>query len=218
MSNKTIGAIGALCIAAFVAVIAAFAMVGHGDDDAHVTDTDGAFLAGMAPHHEMAIEMAEIAQEKGDHPELVDLANNIVAAQTSEIKEIDRIHQRLFDEPVGQGGHGTLGLDDEMMGMDMDMDALETAKPFDRQFIDMMIPHHQGAIRMARIELADGSDDETKNLANNIIAAQSHEIAQMNRWREEWYGAPSPAGGVPSEDEPLPSADSGDGTMEGMEH
>ena len=215
MSTKAIGVLG---IVGLIAFIAAISIVGCGDDDTQAAQTDGAFLTGMAPHHETAIEMAEIAQEKADHPEIVDLADNIVAAQTSEIKEIDRIHQRLFGEPVDQGSHGTLGMDEQMMGMDMDMSMLETAKPFDRQFIDMMIPHHQGAIRMARIELADGSDEETKNLADNVIAAQSHEIEQMNRWREEWYGAPSPAGGVPSEDEPLPSADSGDGTMEGMEH
>ena len=42
----------------------------------------------------------------------------------------------------------------------MKMGALKDAKPFDRAFIDEMIPHHQGAIRMARAELAKGSDPE----------------------------------------------------------
>jgi uncharacterized protein (DUF305 family) len=84
------------------------------------------------------------------------------------------------------------------MGMSMKMGALKDAKPFDRAFIDEMIPHHQGAIRMARAELAKGSDPELKKVATAIVAAQKKEIAQMNSWREQWYGSPSPAGGVPA--------------------
>lgn len=217
MSNKMLGAIGAGIIVLIIAGIALMSSDHEDHNDAQAAQTDGAFLAGMAPHHEMAIEMAEIAQEKADHPEIAQLADDIVAAQTSEIETIDLIHQRLFDQPVDQGSHGTLGLDEHMMGMDMDMDMLETAKPFDRQFIDMMIPHHQGAIRMARIELADGSDQEPKDLATDIISAQSQEIEEMNRWREQWYGAPSPAGGVPPEAEILPP-DSDDASMDGMAH
>lgn len=217
MSTKTLGAIGALIAVVIVAGAVLFGGCGGNDSDAQAAETDGAFLTGMAPHHEMAIEMATIAQRRADHPEIAQLADDIVAAQTSEIETIDQIHQRLFDQPVDQGSHGTLGLDEHMMGMDMDMDVLETAKPFDEQFIDMMIPHHQGAIRMARIELADGSDQETKDLATDIISAQSQEIEEMNHWREQWYGAPSPAGGVPSEDEALPP-DSDDGSMDGMAH
>jgi uncharacterized protein (DUF305 family) len=98
--------------------------------------------------------------------------------------------------------------------MDMDMRSLRHADPFDRMFIDMMIPHHQGAIRMARIELAEGANEESKSLAREIIAAQAAEIEQMNEWRARWYGAPSPAGGVPPEDEPMPEP----GSMGGMEH
>jgi uncharacterized protein (DUF305 family) len=83
----------------------------------------------------------------------------------------------------------------------VDVAALEKARPFDLTFIDTMIPHHQGAIRMARIELERGSDEELANLATAIIEAQSREIEEMNAWRERWYGSPSPAGGVPPADE-----------------
>ena len=71
----------------------------------------------------------------------------------------------------------------------------------DVDFIRGMIPHHQGAIRMARIEIAQGQDQQTKDLAQAIIDAQSREIDEMNQWREQWYGSPSPAGGVPMMDE-----------------
>lgn len=91
----------------------------------------------------------------------------------------------------------TLGIAADRMGMSMDMSALPTANPFDRAFIGM-IPHHQGAIRMARAELGHGIEPRLRRIARAIIAAQTREIHQMNRWRTSWFGIPSPAGGVPA--------------------
>lgn len=189
--------------AAVLAVVAASAaillIIGGGDESA--TETDGAFVAEMAPHHESAIAMAEIAQERAEHPEIESLADEIIASQSSELETLNAIHERLYGTPVGEMQHGSMGLSDEQMGVHMDSSSLEDAKPFDREFIDMMIPHHQGAIVMARTELAEGEDAETKALATEIIDVQASEIEQMNQWREEWYGQPSPSGGVPADDE-----------------
>jgi len=205
MSLKILGAVGAVVIVA----IAIIAVVGRNSDEASASDTDGAFVTQMAPHHEAAIEMAMIAQKRAEHPQIKQLADDIVAAQTSEIKTLGQIHERLYSEPLSAGDHGTLGLPDDQMGMTMDPGTLVDAKPFDVAFIDMMIPHHQGAIRMAQVELDHGSDQQTKDLATAVIAAQSKEIEEMNAWREQWYGAPSPAGGVPSADEMSGSMDTG---------
>ena len=103
--------------------------------------------------------------------------------------------------PVSQGDHGSLGMEDHEMGMDGEAMSLAGEKPFDRAFIDMMIPHHQGAIRMARIEMEAGEDPRLMEISEAIIDGQSQEIEDMNSWRMEWYGSESPAGGVPAEEE-----------------
>ena len=61
--------------------------------------------------------------------------------------------------------------------------------PFDRQFIDMMVPHHQGATAMAQVALARAQHPQIKRLAQAIIADQNKEIAQMKTWRKAWYGS-----------------------------
>jgi nitrate reductase alpha subunit len=66
---------------------------------------------------------------------------------------------------------------------------LERTRPFDRTFLNMMIPHHLGAIRMARVELAKGRQGGLRKMAKDIIAAQTREIGQMRRWGKRWYGS-----------------------------
>lgn len=171
-------------------------MAGHDMDGITMTSegvTDAGFVNDMTPHHESAIEMAVVAQRRAEHPEIARLADQIVDAQTSEIEELGQISDRLE-----VSDDATLGLSMEAMGMEMDAGSLETAEPFDQAFIDMMIPHHQGAIEMAQVELQDGNDAQTRKLAQRIIDAQTREIEEMNSWRTEWYGEPSPAGGVPT--------------------
>ncbi|MBV5260612.1 DUF305 domain-containing protein [Synechococcus moorigangaii CMS01] len=58
---------------------------------------------------------------------------------------------------------------------------------FDLRFIDGMILHHQGAIAMAETALETSAREEIQTLAQEIIAAQEIEIAQMQRWRQAWY-------------------------------
>ncbi len=162
--------------------------------------TDRAFASEMIDHHEMAISMAKVAQDQATKPQIQQLADAIIAAQQKEIDQMNEVDEKLADKQIEPTG---LGLSDSMMGMEMNDSQLMHSKPFDRIFIDMMIPHHQGAIRMARVELAKGRDPQLRELARAIITAQSEEIRAMNQWRTDWYGAASPSGGIPEMDDQM---------------
>jgi len=62
----------------------------------------------------------------------------------------------------------------------------------DRHFIEQMIPHHEGAIEIAKLALEKGKHPEIKTLAANIISAQQKEITDMKTWYKNWFGTEVP--------------------------
>ena len=200
-------------VPAIVLIVLGLAACGHNSssDSSTGNEVDQAFARQMVAHHELAIEMAEMATARAQHPQVRTLANDIISAQQSEIAEIKALVPEAWPESqmsgmnMGSMQHGpgmstdakTLGMSMPQMSMSMSPGQLKSAEPFDRAFIEMMVPHHQGAIRMARVERARGSNGGLGTLADGIIAAQSRELREMNDWRSRWYGSPSPAGGIP---------------------
>jgi uncharacterized protein (DUF305 family) len=84
-----------------------------------------------------------------------------------------------------------------------DMPGVATQLPqgggFDRAFIDKMVPHHQLATEMARLELARGKRPQGRALARAIITAQNDEITLMKRWRAAWFGSSRTPGAMSME-------------------
>ncbi|HME24875.1 MAG TPA: DUF305 domain-containing protein [Acetobacteraceae bacterium] len=76
----------------------------------------------------------------------------------------------------------TKGYRDAMMKMDQDMSITYSGNA-DQDFVASMMPHHQGAIDMAKVELQYGKDPQLRKLARDIIAAQQKEIAFMQSWQ-----------------------------------
>lgn len=168
---------------AALAAGAALALAGCGDDEGSSANSgaagngvDRAFVADMIPHHEGAIDMAELAQERGESTFVKQLAEDIISSQREEIATM-----RREDEALEKAGieRGSLGMPEHMKGMDHDASELKEAKDFDRAFIEMMIPHHQGAVEMVKVELAKGEDPELRELAQKISDAQQREIDAM---------------------------------------
>jgi uncharacterized protein (DUF305 family) len=146
--------------------------------------SDAAFVDSMVPHHEGAVEMAEVGLDKAEHEEIRQLSRDIIDSQRAEIEQFGRIRQGL-EGPTTKMSEGDMS----MMGMMDDPQKLANEDPFDKAFIDNMIPHHRSAIVMAEVALEESEDPEIREVAGDIVEAQKKEIAQMEAWRQDWYPA-----------------------------
>ena len=154
------------------------------------------FIDGMIPHHWGAIDMAKEALQKSKRPEIKALAQKIIRAQNHEENDLMRKwrpawYPKASSEPVAydsqQGKTVPMSKDkkDSMM-MKMDLGAVDSQ--FDLRFLNAMIPHHQGAVVMAKDALTKAKHPELKQLAKEIVASQQAEIDQMQGLRKAWYG------------------------------
>lgn len=136
------------------------------------------FAQMMIPHHEQAIEMADIALSKSSASSEVDaLATEIKKAQDPEITTM-----REWLTSWGAPTSAPTGMDHGSgMMSETDMEELKSAegKSFDQMWITMMISHHKGAVSMAEQVLTTTENPEVEQMAKAIIKAQKSEIATM---------------------------------------
>lgn len=159
---------------------------------------DRAFLQMMVVHHAMAVAMARPALANAQHPELQQLAQEII---TSQLQEIDEMRGWLWQwygvdmpDPMAmmdmeQSGQMPMA-DTTTMPASMMLEELGQlpSNRLDVVFMSLMITHHQSAIGMAQLAPERASHQELKDLATDIIAAQAREIDEMNGWLAAWYG------------------------------
>ncbi|KUI19763.1 DUF305 domain-containing protein [Mycobacterium sp. GA-1285] len=147
---------------------------------------DVAFATNMIPHHEQAVELSALVPDRSTNPELKALAEQISKAQEPEIRTMQVLLVQWKENPdadTGHGGHQGHGGAMEGMVDDATMAKLQTLSgpEFDTLWLQSMIAHHQGAIEMARAELANGENVDAKRLAQTIVDTQQAEIDQMNQ-------------------------------------
>ena len=158
-----------------------------GQKDSHY---DHRFIDMMIPHHEGAIMMAKDALEHANRPELKKMAQGMITSQQKEIDQMKAWRAKWYGEgkPSGMPDASEMMKHMSMMNDSMVKNLGQKDGDYEDRFIDAMIPHHEGAINMAGDASAKANHPEIKKMAQAIIDGQKAEIAQMERWRKEWYG------------------------------
>ncbi|WP_432061591.1 DUF305 domain-containing protein [Streptomyces sp. S1] len=157
-------------------------------------DADVMFAQMMIPHHEQALEMAELADGRAEDPGVKRLVAAIERAQDPEIRTM-RAWLKGWGRPESAGhgdghnsgsdhgdGHGSgSGMAGMMSEQDMKDLAAAKGKEFDRAFAELMIAHHEGAVAMAEEERSKGLNPTAKKLADDVVRTQSAEIAELRK-------------------------------------
>ncbi|MFW5420152.1 DUF305 domain-containing protein [Nocardiopsis sp. CNT-189] len=156
-------------------------------ESAEFNSADVMFARMMIPHHEQALEMAELAEERSG-PEVGDLAERIEKAQGPEIEQLTSLLEEWGEDPGAEMDHEMDGmLSEEQLA---DLEAAE-GDAFDELFLEQMIEHHEGAVDMAQAQLDEGVNAEATELATAVVEAQEAEISEMRGLLGEPSEAPA---------------------------
>lgn len=144
------------------------------------------FIDTMIAHHQGAIDMSKPCAVRAQHAEIKTLCANITTSQQTEIDDMKSWRDKWFAGASPALNMEMAGMSDSMKGMDMKKLESLNGNDFDLEFIRQMIPHHEGAVAMAKDALQRSTKDEIKKLANDVIKAQEAEIKQMKEWQTAW--------------------------------
>lgn len=144
------------------------------------------FICTMIPHHLAAIQMCENLLNYTEFTPLVSIANNIIAEQTQGIENMKKPLENACDF-TNENCDVCCYMDEYYKIADkMVCQMRNSPKSFNicLNFIDEMIPHHEGAIHMCENVLKYEIDPELKVIAQNIINTQSQGITEMENVRK----------------------------------
>lgn len=151
-------------------------------------DYDRYYMAMMISHHQSAVDMAKLALTNAQRQELKTLANDIISSQSAEIKKMTG-WQQAWGYPVSFGPNmvdmSAMAMEEEMAPR---MESLKklSGDAFDKQFVSMMIEHHESAIAMSRPAASNAKRQEIKDLASAVISAQTAEVLKLQGWQKSW--------------------------------
>ncbi len=156
------------------------AVSGHSPDDVR-------FMRDMIPHHQQAVEMAELVADRTNRPELADAAGRIELSQRDEIEFMETWLKDRGEPAPDPADHAAMHTDQRMAGMATPEQMAELAAAsgtdFDRLFLKLMITHHEGAVTMVEELLEQpGSayDPVLFEFTTDITNDQSAEIERMH--------------------------------------
>lgn len=148
---------------------------------------DVLFMQDMIPHHNQAMQMAELVAERTNRPGLVDVAGRINVSQRDEIDFMQQWLSSRGERVPDPGAYDAMHIDHQMAGMatqqQMDELALAQGTEFDRLFLQLMITHHEGAVTMVE-ELHEqpgaAFDPTLFDFTTEVTNSQSSEVERMN--------------------------------------
>lgn len=144
------------------------------------------FIDTMITHHQGAVDMAQLVNTRAQHAELKALARSIITDRQKEIEQMRGWRVKSFGEAASAVNMDLPGMRDAIKEMDLAKLDLLKANEFDKEFIRQMIPHHEGAVAIAKDALSKDTNTEIKTLCETIIKTQTAEIEQMKQWLAEW--------------------------------
>lgn len=148
------------------------------------TPFEAAFIDQMIQHHRGATDMAGLVSSHTKRPELIKLGATITSTQELEIGELTLWLKKWANaEPAkmpAMAGH------EKMMAGMAKLQAAQGPE-FDRMFLEMMMEHHAGAIRMSELVKEKTIRPELLAFAAKVIKDQTVEIEQMKTWQTEWF-------------------------------
>jgi uncharacterized protein (DUF305 family) len=146
-------------------------------------DFDKVFLPLMAAHHQGAVAMAEDALKKSQRTEIKNIAQSIISSQKDEMTKMSQWFTNWFPGENFSANDGGMG------AHMMQMLSAKNGTDFDMEFLRLMIAHHRDGVMMAKSAIMNAGHTEVKTLAQAIITAQEKEIAQMQKWQQDWFPA-----------------------------
>ena len=152
--------------------------------DTRYTASDATFMRNMIPHHQQALEMSKLAAARTNSPEVLDISARIEASQGDEIAFMEQwLVQRGEPVRIEMQPHAHHSMRGMATPEQMDALAAASATEFDRQFLTLMITHHEGALHMveALMEQPGAAYDPTLfEFTNDVTNDQSKEIELMH--------------------------------------
>lgn len=157
------------------------------EDDPSDTSVDAGFARDMGIHHQQAVQMASITVLRTEDPEIQTLAYDILTTQQSQIGYMNG-WLKVWDLLPNSGEPSMAWMEHDMAGQPMpgiataeEIALLGSLPPAeaDKQFLTLMIRHHQGALDMASDAARRAETDFVRGFAQSIVATQEAEIANM---------------------------------------
>jgi uncharacterized protein (DUF305 family) len=149
---------------------------------------DAQFMKDMIPHHNQAVQMSALVADRTNRPELVDVAGRIDVSQADEIEFMQRWLRERGEDVPDPTAHEGMHVSHHMAGMatpeQMAELAASTGTDFDRLFLQLMIPHHEGAVTMVKELMKQPGaayDPLMFQFTTDITNDQAAEIERMNK-------------------------------------